>query len=265
MYGPQGWLGDDHAGPDLTVDTLDQDPGAGFAPYPFYVEIQIRPKIEESLRWAFKNLQWPGDYKGAIQSTNPLLQNLFLFATGQSSGSSGRITLVPLLQATLRESDLPSQKAMEHYGVSVSPHKDEQGNPVVENGEALYDMVMPLAPVERGGQVFAFQAKMLHDRGTSDSLTRHWRDLRFKWAVLGDVLLPDSDTGQHVRSPDGGYGLVVYDEAYHLTIYNASSSPLTLKVMLFIALFFVPIILGYQAWSYYVFRKRLSRDAIPSH
>jgi cytochrome bd ubiquinol oxidase subunit II len=55
------------------------------------------------------------------------------------------------------------------------------------------------------------------------------------------------------------------DEAYHLTIYNASSSPLTLKVMLFIALFFVPIILGYQAWSYYVFRKRLSRDAIPSH
>ena len=124
---------------------------------------------------------------------------------------------MPLLQATLRESDLPSETAMAHYGVSVSPHKDEQGNPVVENGEALYDMVMPLAPVERGGQVFAFQAKMLHDAGTSNSLTRHWRDLRFKWAVLGDVLLPDSDTGEHVPSPNGGYGLVVYDEAYHLT------------------------------------------------
>ncbi len=52
---------------------------------------------------------------------------------------------------------------------------------------------------------------------------------------------------------------------WHLTIYNASSSPLTLKVMLFVALFFVPIVLGYQAWSYYVFRKRLTRDAIPEH
>lgn len=55
------------------------------------------------------------------------------------------------------------------------------------------------------------------------------------------------------------------DPAYHLTIYNASSSPLTLKVMLFVALFFVPIVLGYQAWSYYVFRQRLTRDSIPNH
>lgn len=55
------------------------------------------------------------------------------------------------------------------------------------------------------------------------------------------------------------------DPAYNLTIYNASSSPLTLKVMLFVALFFVPIILGYQAWSYFVFRKRLTRDSIPAH
>jgi cytochrome bd ubiquinol oxidase subunit II len=52
---------------------------------------------------------------------------------------------------------------------------------------------------------------------------------------------------------------------YHLTIYNASSSPLTLKIMLFIALFFVPIVLAYQGWSYYVFRKRIGRAAIPNH
>lgn len=55
------------------------------------------------------------------------------------------------------------------------------------------------------------------------------------------------------------------DPAYHLTIYNASSSPLTLKVMLVVALLFVPIILAYQGWSYYVFRQRLTRDAIPGH
>ncbi len=53
------------------------------------------------------------------------------------------------------------------------------------------------------------------------------------------------------------------DEAYNLTVYNASSSPLTLQIMSVVALFFVPIVLGYQGWSYYVFSKRVSRDAIP--
>lgn len=52
---------------------------------------------------------------------------------------------------------------------------------------------------------------------------------------------------------------------YHLTIYNASSSPLTLKIMLGVALLFVPIILGYQAWSYYVFRKRITEADITAH
>lgn len=53
------------------------------------------------------------------------------------------------------------------------------------------------------------------------------------------------------------------DTAYNLTIYNASSSKLTLKIMTVVALFFVPIVLAYQGWSYYVFSKRISRDSIP--
>ena len=53
------------------------------------------------------------------------------------------------------------------------------------------------------------------------------------------------------------------NEAYHLTIYNASSSELTLKIMTIVALFFVPIVLAYQGWSYYVFARRIGRDAIP--
>jgi cytochrome d ubiquinol oxidase subunit II len=48
------------------------------------------------------------------------------------------------------------------------------------------------------------------------------------------------------------------DPGYSLTIYNASSSPYTLKVMTIVALAFVPLVLAYQAWSYWVFRKRLS-------
>jgi cytochrome d ubiquinol oxidase subunit II len=46
--------------------------------------------------------------------------------------------------------------------------------------------------------------------------------------------------------------------AYDLTIYNASSSQYTLQVMSVIALTLVPIVLAYQAWTYWVFRKRLT-------
>jgi cytochrome d ubiquinol oxidase subunit II len=46
--------------------------------------------------------------------------------------------------------------------------------------------------------------------------------------------------------------------AWSLTIYNASSSQYTLGVMSVVALIFVPIVLAYQGWTYYVFRKRVS-------
>ena len=45
--------------------------------------------------------------------------------------------------------------------------------------------------------------------------------------------------------------------AWNLTIYNASSSPYTLRVMTIVALIFVPIVLIYQGWSYWIFRKRI--------
>lgn len=51
------------------------------------------------------------------------------------------------------------------------------------------------------------------------------------------------------------------DPAYSLTIYNAASSPYTLRVMLIVALIFVPIVLIYQGWTYWVFRKRLTTES----
>jgi cytochrome d ubiquinol oxidase subunit II len=47
---------------------------------------------------------------------------------------------------------------------------------------------------------------------------------------------------------------------WSLTIYNASSSPYTLTVMSVVALIFVPIVLVYQGWSYWVFRQRIGRE-----
>jgi cytochrome d ubiquinol oxidase subunit II len=49
--------------------------------------------------------------------------------------------------------------------------------------------------------------------------------------------------------------------AWSLTIHNASSSPYTLRVMTIVALIFVPIVLIYQGWTYWVFRKRLTVDS----
>ncbi|GAB6154207.1 cytochrome d ubiquinol oxidase subunit II [Desulfosporosinus burensis] len=45
---------------------------------------------------------------------------------------------------------------------------------------------------------------------------------------------------------------------WSLNIYNASSSPYTLKLMTIIALTMVPIVLLYQGWTYWVFRKRVT-------
>jgi cytochrome d ubiquinol oxidase subunit II len=51
------------------------------------------------------------------------------------------------------------------------------------------------------------------------------------------------------------------DAANSLTIYNASSSPYTLKVMTIVAVIFVPVVLVYQGWTYWVFRKRIGTKA----
>ncbi len=45
---------------------------------------------------------------------------------------------------------------------------------------------------------------------------------------------------------------------WSLTIYNASSSQYTLKTMTIVALLLVPVVLVYQGWTYWIFRKRLA-------
>jgi len=50
------------------------------------------------------------------------------------------------------------------------------------------------------------------------------------------------------------------DPAYSLTAFNSMSSPLTLKIMLGVALVFVPIVIGYQAWVYRMFRHKVTKD-----
>ena len=50
------------------------------------------------------------------------------------------------------------------------------------------------------------------------------------------------------------------DQAYSLTAFNSASSPLTLKIMLGVALVVVPTVIAYQAWVYVAFRERIRFD-----
>lgn len=53
------------------------------------------------------------------------------------------------------------------------------------------------------------------------------------------------------------------DPAWSLTVVNAASTDYTLRIMSVVALVFTPIVVVYQGWTYWVFRKRLSTKHIP--
>ena len=53
-------------------------------------------------------------------------------------------------------------------------------------------------------------------------------------------------------------------DAWSLTVWNASSAPYTLGVMSAVAAFGVPLVLAYQGWSYWVFRRRITPATIPA-
>lgn len=52
------------------------------------------------------------------------------------------------------------------------------------------------------------------------------------------------------------------DPTWSLTVTNASSSPYTLKIMTWCAAIATPLVLLYQGWTYWVFRKRIGTQHI---
>jgi cytochrome d ubiquinol oxidase subunit II len=51
--------------------------------------------------------------------------------------------------------------------------------------------------------------------------------------------------------------------AFSLTTTNASATHYTLTVMTWVAVIFTPVVLVYQGWTYWVFRKRIATHHIP--
>ncbi len=52
--------------------------------------------------------------------------------------------------------------------------------------------------------------------------------------------------------------------AYDITITASASHPYTLTVMSWVALIFTPLVLAYQSWTYWIFRRRIRRPDEPS-
>jgi cytochrome d ubiquinol oxidase subunit II len=50
--------------------------------------------------------------------------------------------------------------------------------------------------------------------------------------------------------------------SHSLTVQNASSGHYTLTVMSWVALIFLPLVLAYQAFTYWIFRKRVTREHV---
>ncbi|MEU5881964.1 cytochrome d ubiquinol oxidase subunit II [Spirillospora sp. NPDC047279] len=53
--------------------------------------------------------------------------------------------------------------------------------------------------------------------------------------------------------------------ANSLTVENAAATPKTLGIMTWVAVIFLPVVLIYQGWTYWVFRKRIGLQSIPAH
>ena len=47
---------------------------------------------------------------------------------------------------------------------------------------------------------------------------------------------------------------------YSITAFNSASSPLTLKIMLVVALIFVPIVIAYQTWVFVLFKDKVTKE-----
>jgi len=48
--------------------------------------------------------------------------------------------------------------------------------------------------------------------------------------------------------------------AYNLTVHNTASGGYSLKVMTVVVIILLPVVLAYQTWTYYVFRRRVSKS-----
>jgi cytochrome d ubiquinol oxidase subunit II len=61
------------------------------------------------------------------------------------------------------------------------------------------------------------------------------------------------------------YVVKALDPVHHLSIAEAAATERTLTIMTWAAAIFLPVVIAYQAWTIWVFRKRISTHHMPTH
>ncbi len=83
------------------------------------------------------------------------------------------------------------------------------------------------------------------------------------WAFVGTALSIAAGVVMLVTALFPDVMVSSLDPAWSLTTTNAESTPYTLTIMTWVAAAFTPLVVGYQAWSYWVFRRRIGTHHIP--
>ncbi|MVA74583.1 cytochrome d ubiquinol oxidase subunit II [Auraticoccus sp. F435] len=89
-----------------------------------------------------------------------------------------------------------------------------------------------------------------------------WRG-REGWAFLGTAVSVASLTATVFCTLVPSLMVSSLDPAWSLTVSSAASSDYTLRIMTFAAVAVTPVVVGYQAWTYWVFRRRLGTHHMP--
>ncbi|MGD8626149.1 MAG: Ig-like domain-containing protein, partial [Anaerolineae bacterium] len=126
--------------------------GGGFDGYEF-IEIQVQPQDLAHLRYSLSALNWPFDYEGQIRDLDH---------------SKEDIQLIPMLEITTNTA--PDKELAVDYGVAV-----------VENDDGSYTLYAALSPLDNGGQITAFSAKVAYEPEKLDDI--RWEETHLVWVT----------------------------------------------------------------------------------
>ena len=119
-----------------------------------FIEIQVQPQNPDHLRYSLSTLDWPYDAQGQIRDLD---------------NSTEDLRLTPLLEI---KTDVAPDKALAaEYGVTVFENADD--------AEYAYTLYAALFPMDDGGRITAFAAKVAYEPEKLDEI--RWEETRLVW------------------------------------------------------------------------------------
>ena len=113
-----------------------------------------------------------------------------------------------------------------------------------------------------GGNVASWATTMVAASALVGALAANFRG-REGWAFVGTFVTIAMTVTTYFLLLFPNVMPSTLDAAWSLTTANASSTAYTLRIMTWVAAIFTPIVILYQSWTYWIFRKRIGTQHIP--